>query len=368
MLSARDYHNMGIEYYERLQFDEAIQNFNRAIEIDPENAWTYCNRGNAYRKQGLLAMAIKDFTNASHLAQNYSDAYYYRGRAYYRQKNYEKAIQDLDYVIELNPDHLAAHYNRGCVYEAQKEFVKAIQDYKKVINLNSKYASAYRKLADIYKIQAEHFKQDMQHEETTVKYDQLKDKKNIVISYAVLNYTRALEIKPDYQSSLDGLSNIILHGQDGDFDKLSAEDIYSAILKLPKDEKVKAFHQCLDANTPLGQCCWQDIDPLENKILKNIMQYMRDNKILFTIDISIPRLRHATIANSSSAFFAGKESVKLQQLSQQSPLVLPSQDERKPRAQFHTFDVKITSPFGMVLEKSEKPALPPRKNALNVAK
>ena len=312
MFSAGKRHNdLGVDYTNKRNYEKAIQHFNRAIHLDPEYAIAYLNRGMYYFHQENYEKAIQDFDQAIQLEPVYVSAYNNRGRAYYRQKNYEKAIQDLDYAIELNPDHLAAHYNRGCVYEAQKEFVKAIQDYKKVINLNSKYASAYRKLADIYKIQAEHFKQDMQHEETTVKYDQLKDKKNIVISYAVLNYTRALEIKPDYQSSLDGLSNIILHGQDGDFDKLSAEDIYSAILKLPKDEKVKAFHQCLDANTPLGQCCWQDIDPLENKILKNIMQYMRDNKILFTIDISIPRLRHATIANSSSAFFAGKESEKL---------------------------------------------------------
>ena len=44
---AADYYNRGLTYQENAQYDEAIANYTRAIEINPRYAEAYNNRGNA---------------------------------------------------------------------------------------------------------------------------------------------------------------------------------------------------------------------------------------------------------------------------------------------------------------------------------
>ncbi|MBN1694163.1 tetratricopeptide repeat protein [candidate division WOR-3 bacterium] len=48
--------------------------------------------------------AIRDFDKAIQLNPEYVDAYYYRGNAYRSKGDYAKAIQDYDKAIELNPE------------------------------------------------------------------------------------------------------------------------------------------------------------------------------------------------------------------------------------------------------------------------
>ncbi|MCX5692556.1 MAG: tetratricopeptide repeat protein, partial [Candidatus Omnitrophica bacterium] len=54
----------GIEYAQKGKYDEAISEYNEAIEINPNYAEAYSNRGDAYAKQGNLSQAISDCTKA----------------------------------------------------------------------------------------------------------------------------------------------------------------------------------------------------------------------------------------------------------------------------------------------------------------
>ena len=46
--SAQEHLNKGTVYYDQGEFDEAIEEFTEAIELDPELATAYGNRGWAY--------------------------------------------------------------------------------------------------------------------------------------------------------------------------------------------------------------------------------------------------------------------------------------------------------------------------------
>ena len=58
----------GIVYGRKGEYDQAIRDFNRAIELDREFAKAYYNRGFAYRGKGEHALAIRDFEEAVKLA------------------------------------------------------------------------------------------------------------------------------------------------------------------------------------------------------------------------------------------------------------------------------------------------------------
>ena len=141
------YNNRGNAYNDLGQTERAIEDYDKAIELNPEDATAYCNRGAAYAKLGQTERAIEDFDKAIELNPEDAAAYYNRGNAYDDLGQTERAIEDFDKAIELNPE-FAAYYNRGNAYAKLGQTERAIEDYDKAIELNPEYATAYSNRAE----------------------------------------------------------------------------------------------------------------------------------------------------------------------------------------------------------------------------
>jgi len=140
---AAAYNNRGNAYAELNEHERAIKDFDKAIELNPDDAETYYNRGVAYAKLNKYEQAIKDYEKAIELNPDDAKAYYNRGLAYAELNKYEQAIEDYDKAIELNPNYAEAYNNRGFAYAKLNEYERAIKDYGKAIELNPALAAAY---------------------------------------------------------------------------------------------------------------------------------------------------------------------------------------------------------------------------------
>ena len=137
-----DYY-IGLSHQFKGKFDDAIENFNRAIEQNPYFAEAYCYRGTAYFNKKELSCALKDLNEAMRLNSNYDEAYNNRGLVYSHKGQYDRAIKDFDKAIELKSDYAGAYNNRGAAYRDKGEYDRAIKDFDKAIELNPDYADAY---------------------------------------------------------------------------------------------------------------------------------------------------------------------------------------------------------------------------------
>jgi tetratricopeptide (TPR) repeat protein len=144
------YNNRGSAYDDKGDYDRAIQDFNEAIDLDPNHETAYYGRGNAYKRKGDYDHAIQDFNEAIHLNPNFERAYCDRGNAYIDKDNYDRAIQDFNQAIRLNPKDANAYNNRGVAYERKDDYAQAIQNYNQAILLNSNYTSAYSSRGSAY--------------------------------------------------------------------------------------------------------------------------------------------------------------------------------------------------------------------------
>jgi serine/threonine protein kinase len=81
-LDAEGYYNRGRACYVQGKLDEAIADYNTAIQLNPDYAKAYNSRGRSYYDQGKLDEAIADYTKAIRIDPNVADTYYSRGRAY----------------------------------------------------------------------------------------------------------------------------------------------------------------------------------------------------------------------------------------------------------------------------------------------
>ena len=72
----------GLTYFSKGQYELAIEEFSRAIEINHKYAVVFLERGKAFSKKGDFDRAIGDCDKAIELNPKYSDAYYTRALAW----------------------------------------------------------------------------------------------------------------------------------------------------------------------------------------------------------------------------------------------------------------------------------------------
>ena len=98
---ASGYRNMGKVYYDLEEYDKAIVELTRAVELQ-DNSSNFWLRGNAYIKQGKYKLAIDDFTTAIDLKDTDDVAKYYscRARTYEKMGKDKLAKKDWHYVRE----------------------------------------------------------------------------------------------------------------------------------------------------------------------------------------------------------------------------------------------------------------------------
>ena len=92
--NAEAYNLLGICFFELNQFKEAESNFTIALESE-NNYKYYYNRGNVRRELNQLNIALEDFNKAILLNPNEADIYNNRGNLYYRMKKYNLALRDF---------------------------------------------------------------------------------------------------------------------------------------------------------------------------------------------------------------------------------------------------------------------------------
>jgi len=149
---AETYYNRGKAYYDKHEYDKAIENFNQTILINPSDSIAaYIHRGLAYEKKSEYDKAIEDYTLAIQInPKKYGVGYICRGDVYARKGEYNKAIEDYTLAIQIDPKYDSAYMKRGEVYYNKGDYDNAIADINRVIQINPKDDEAYGARGFVY--------------------------------------------------------------------------------------------------------------------------------------------------------------------------------------------------------------------------
>ncbi|MGD8397413.1 MAG: tetratricopeptide repeat protein [Anaerolineae bacterium] len=114
---------------------------------------THRHFGNQYGNRDEHWAAIENYTRAVELDPGYAQAYYSRGVIYWREiGNHYRAIQDLTRVIELDPSCAQAHFNRAIAHQLRHDLDLAIADLEHYLSVGQDeywLASARRQLVEL---------------------------------------------------------------------------------------------------------------------------------------------------------------------------------------------------------------------------
>lgn len=106
----------------------------------------YRQRADENLGKGEYELAVKDYSKAIELNPKDAPAYLNRGRAYSNKKSFDLAALDYDKTIELNPKESTAYLNRGDLHEKRGNAPQAMSDYQKAVELDAGNESAKNNL------------------------------------------------------------------------------------------------------------------------------------------------------------------------------------------------------------------------------
>jgi Flp pilus assembly protein TadD len=106
-------------------------------------------KGFDYQNQGDLDKALEEYNKALELNPNYIQVYTNLGTVYLGKGNYDRAIQNFKKSLELNYLDKKAHYNIGVAYIYKGEAEKAEEHLKFLKSIRSEMGDALeRKIAE----------------------------------------------------------------------------------------------------------------------------------------------------------------------------------------------------------------------------
>ena len=110
--------NLGLSYFEKGDFDEALKHYTKAINIDKTSVH-FSNRGLAHYHIGKLDEAEKDFNSALDKDPNDPHTFFNRGNVYLNMevRQYELAHRDYDTAISLAPNNAKFWHSKGLAFQ-----------------------------------------------------------------------------------------------------------------------------------------------------------------------------------------------------------------------------------------------------------
>ncbi len=235
--SADDHVAQGIAHIEAGKLDEAIDELEAAIALNPNHAGAYVQLGNAHYNLGQFEAAVAALQAAAKLDAGNADIHRNLGTAYGKMSQWEEAAAAYQKAIELKPDFGEAYGDLASAYVGLNKLPEAVAAGKKAVELAPKYVTGYNNLGIAYGMQGDLeaaialFKEGLQidaqdamaHYNLGYAYEQLNQ-----LDQAIEEYKQAIRSDSNYADARENLGSIL--AQQDKLDEAIAE--WQALLKI----------------------------------------------------------------------------------------------------------------------------------------
>lgn len=148
---ASAYGERGRRHAERSRFAQALADYTRALEYQPDLGWVLGRRAVLYRGAGRFEEAIADLDRHLELAPDATYVYGLRAASYRQSEQFEKALEDYERALGFEPGNGVYHGERGLTYLALERRADGLADLTRAADLISEpsLAAVYRSMAHL---------------------------------------------------------------------------------------------------------------------------------------------------------------------------------------------------------------------------
>jgi tetratricopeptide (TPR) repeat protein/predicted AlkP superfamily phosphohydrolase/phosphomutase len=203
--SSNAFNNRGLVFLSKQEYDKAIEEFQKAYDLNPAFTGALINLGTARMQKGEVDGAIQHFNEALDRDPKSIETENLIGNAYMKKGNYQQAEEHFMKALAIEPTFPDALNSLGILYENLGRLEEAIDQYRKVIEIDRYYAEGYNNIGNIWK-----------------KKGQAEE--------AIRWYEKAIEADPFFIGSYNNIA--LIHQERGDFPK-AIQFIEKALEKAP---------------------------------------------------------------------------------------------------------------------------------------
>ena len=261
--SARQYFKDGEDFYRSMNFIDAIDQFSKAIEQNPDFEKAYVNRALSYSKTGDHQKAARDFDRAIVLNGRDPELFYFSGNEWHIEGKNDLALARLNMAISLKGNFLEAYQVRFAVNMELGNYDEALYDTKRSLKLNEdergyyNQAQVYEKLELYNEAEQAYIHAIDKNGRIAATYYSLAllQLNRMKISEAITSINNFLELEPKNLDGLLLLSQIM--AAQGNYPK-SIEILSMASVDYPDEARI--FIDRGDINALMNQASYSIID------------------------------------------------------------------------------------------------------------
>jgi tetratricopeptide (TPR) repeat protein len=209
-------HLLGLICFQRGHPEDAILQFNVALNIDPKAHFAYYNRGIVLQTLRRFADALASYDAAIALKADYAEAFCNRGNTLAELERLDEALASFDRAIALKPRYAQALANRGITLQRLDRLEEARRSLESAIAFEPHFAEAHYNLANVLRQRGERESALVHYERALAIMPNFAEAHNnlgVVLSdagkfeAALARYERALAIMPDFAEAHFNLAN-----------------------------------------------------------------------------------------------------------------------------------------------------------------
>ena len=117
---------------------------------EQEKSIGYYRKGCIKREEGRFDEAVEEFTKAISLNSSDPELHLQRGYTFYMKGDHENARKDLNESLKLNPEFAEAHYTKGTIDFIEEKYDKANSNLEKALEIKPNFPEALLDKAMIY--------------------------------------------------------------------------------------------------------------------------------------------------------------------------------------------------------------------------
>ena len=142
------YNNLGTCLSKKGQLNEALDCFQTALQIRPDNPDVLYNLGNVYARLGRWDEAITNYQRALQLTPDQADILNNLGFALATRKQLPEAIACFEAALKINPDSASTHNNLAAILFQEHRLDEAVEHYRAALRITPDDPRIYLNLGD----------------------------------------------------------------------------------------------------------------------------------------------------------------------------------------------------------------------------
>ena len=215
----------GDDLLSRGNFYKAFVQYDKSLQLNPDNIWVVYKKGLLFVIGGLNQDAIKEFQKVIKKKPWHALAYKGMGQAFFQMKKYDEAKKNFQKAIKLDQGLWKVYNSLGIIYDYKEKYNMAIHSYNKAISLKPDEGLLYNNLGVTWSLAGDYEKAiNAFNKALETKYSKSKTYNNLGMALSKLGrYREALEAFRKGGNEAQAYNNLgCIYLEEGKFEKATA--------------------------------------------------------------------------------------------------------------------------------------------------